>query len=85
MLTVRVRKMRPPFVLSCLVAAASVGASCTASTRKVDVHAHFVPDFYATALRDAQHTPGPDGMPAIPVRLPCLCSLTLSHADALLL
>lgn len=62
--------MRPLFVLGCCLAAASVGVSVSASTRKVDVHAHFVPDFYATALRDAKHTPGPDGMPGIPVCLP---------------
>ena len=34
---------------------------------KIDVHAHFVPDFYADAARDAGHLPGPDGIPAMPV------------------
>lgn len=34
---------------------------------KIDVHAHFLPDFYRQALQDAGHVPGPDGMPAIPV------------------
>jgi len=34
---------------------------------KIDVHSHFVPDFYAKALREAGHVPGPDGMPGIPV------------------
>ncbi|TWU73163.1 hypothetical protein ED733_003287 [Metarhizium rileyi] len=33
---------------------------------KIDVHAHFLPDFYAEALREAGHIPGPDGMSAIP-------------------
>ncbi len=32
---------------------------------RIDVHAHFLPDFYADALRDAGHG-RPDGMPAIP-------------------
>jgi predicted TIM-barrel fold metal-dependent hydrolase len=32
---------------------------------RIDVHAHFVPDFYAQALREAGHGQ-PDGMPAIP-------------------
>ncbi|WP_165191764.1 amidohydrolase family protein [Caulobacter soli] len=32
---------------------------------RIDVHAHFVPDFYAQALRDAGHGQ-PDGMPFIP-------------------
>ncbi|KAK1718258.1 amidohydrolase [Colletotrichum lupini] len=36
------------------------------SKLKIDVHAHYVPDFYAQALRDAGHLPGPDGMPGIP-------------------
>lgn len=54
-------------VSCCLAASAFAGALATGSTAKVDVHAHFVPDFYAQALRDAGHTPGPDGMPAIPV------------------
>ncbi|OHF01740.1 amidohydrolase [Colletotrichum orchidophilum] len=36
------------------------------SKTKIDVHAHYVPDFYAQALRDAGHLPGPDGMPRIP-------------------
>ncbi|KAF5552552.1 2-amino-3-carboxymuconate-6-semialdehyde decarboxylase [Fusarium phyllophilum] len=33
---------------------------------KIDVHAHFVPDFYAKALKEAGHVPGPDGMPFTP-------------------
>ncbi|QPC80265.1 hypothetical protein HYE68_011017 [Fusarium pseudograminearum] len=37
-----------------------------AKSAKVDVHAHLVPDFYADALREAGHVPGPDGMPGIP-------------------
>ena len=40
-----------------------------AATGKIDVHAHYLPDFYATALREAGFTPGPEGLPAIPVRL----------------
>lgn len=32
---------------------------------RIDVHAHFIPEFYAQALRDAGHGQ-PDGMPAIP-------------------
>ncbi|KAK7420383.1 hypothetical protein QQX98_002806 [Neonectria punicea] len=47
-----------------------MGVSATVSTVKIDVHAHFVPDFYAKALREAGHTPGPDGMPAIPAWTP---------------
>jgi predicted TIM-barrel fold metal-dependent hydrolase len=42
------------------------GTPSPARSPKVDVHAHFVPDFYADALREAGHTPGPDGMPGIP-------------------
>ncbi|KAH6975104.1 hypothetical protein BKA56DRAFT_633846 [Ilyonectria sp. MPI-CAGE-AT-0026] len=57
-------------VSCCLAASAFAGALATGSTAKVDVHAHFVPDFYAQALRDAGHTPGPDGMPAIPAWTP---------------
>jgi 6-methylsalicylate decarboxylase len=34
-------------------------------TRRVDVHAHFIPDFYRTALIEAGHA-RPDGMPMIP-------------------
>lgn len=60
--------MKSSFLVSCyLSVSAFAGVSATGSTVKVDVHAHFVPDFYAQALRDAGHTPGPDGMPAIPV------------------
>ncbi|KAM0544488.1 hypothetical protein ACHAPJ_011782 [Fusarium lateritium] len=51
---------------SFLAASAVQSQSTTKSPSKVDVHAHFVPDFYAKALKDAGHTPGPDGMPAIP-------------------
>lgn len=45
----------------------AVGASATSHV-KVDVHTHFLPDFYAEAMREAGHVPGPDGMPSIPVR-----------------
>ncbi|KAK1981879.1 amidohydrolase [Colletotrichum cereale] len=38
----------------------------SSTTAKIDTHAHFLPDFYAQALRDAGHLPGPDGMPGIP-------------------
>ncbi|KAK1995362.1 amidohydrolase [Colletotrichum falcatum] len=47
-------------------AAASNCSSSRPSTVKIDTHAHFLPDFYAQALRDAGHLPGPDGMPSIP-------------------
>ncbi|KAM0550267.1 hypothetical protein ACHAPJ_008936 [Fusarium lateritium] len=33
---------------------------------KIDVHAHFLPDFYSEALKEAGHKPGPDGMPFAP-------------------
>ena len=35
------------------------------ASRKIDVHAHFVPDFYRQALLDNGIT-NPDGMPGIP-------------------
>ena len=35
------------------------------ASRKIDVHAHFVPDFYRKALLDNGIT-NPDGMPGIP-------------------
>jgi predicted TIM-barrel fold metal-dependent hydrolase len=38
-------------------------------TSKIDVHAHFVPDFYRAALDATGHT-HPDGMPAIPAWTP---------------
>ncbi|KIE02733.1 amidohydrolase 2, partial [Metarhizium majus ARSEF 297] len=58
--------MKPSTLLSGSLAASSSGAVSNPSTSKIDVHAHFIPDFYAQALRDAGHIPGPDGMPAIP-------------------
>ncbi|KAH7305443.1 hypothetical protein B0I35DRAFT_362019 [Stachybotrys elegans] len=48
------------FILGCFL---TTFAACDV---KVDVHSHYLPDFYAAALRDAGHNPGPDGMPAIP-------------------
>jgi predicted TIM-barrel fold metal-dependent hydrolase len=33
--------------------------------RKIDIHAHYLPDFYRNALRDAGHAQ-PDGFPEIP-------------------
>ena len=42
-------------------------AACIDEHAKRDVHAHYLPDFYAQALRDAGNNPGPDGMPLIPV------------------
>lgn len=47
-----------------------------AKSAKVDVHAHLVPDFYADALREAGHVPGPDGMPGIPVSQPISIDVT---------
>ena len=35
------------------------------SSGRVDIHAHFVPDFYRSALIEAGHA-RPDGMPGIP-------------------
>lgn len=52
------------FSLSALVVAA---VACIDEHAKRDVHAHYLPDFYAQALRDAGNNPGPDGMPFIPV------------------
>ncbi|KAI5460226.1 hypothetical protein BGZ63DRAFT_426166 [Mariannaea sp. PMI_226] len=59
-------------IVSCFFLAASALADVvsTGSKAKVDVHAHYVPDFYAQALKDAGHVPGPDGMPAIPAWTP---------------
>ncbi|KAK2020499.1 amidohydrolase [Colletotrichum zoysiae] len=59
--------MRRTLFFGCFFALEAV-ASCssTPSTAKIDAHAHFLPDFYAQALRDAGHLPGPDGMPGIP-------------------
>ncbi|CAM1500622.1 Fc.00g097840.m01.CDS01 [Cosmosporella sp. VM-42] len=52
--------------ISYLVAFAFSSVLATSRPPKVDTHAHFVPDFYAEALRNAGHLPGPDGMPGIP-------------------
>jgi hypothetical protein len=60
-------KLLSLFSFSFLVHACKSTSPPTKSA-KIDVHAHFVPDFYADALREAGHTPGPDGMPGIPVR-----------------
>ncbi|KAK2040031.1 amidohydrolase [Colletotrichum somersetense] len=59
--------MKRTLFFGCFFALEAV-ASCssTSSTAKIDTHAHFLPDFYAQALRDAGHLPGPDGMPGIP-------------------
>lgn len=54
------------FSLSLTVAACK-STSPPAKSAKVDVHSHFVPDFYSEALKEAGHVPGPDGMPGIPV------------------
>ncbi|KAH7121981.1 amidohydrolase 2 [Dactylonectria estremocensis] len=63
--------MRSSFLGGCyLAASAFLGVSATGSTAKIDVHAHFLPEFYVQALKDAGHTPGPDGMPAIPAWTP---------------
>lgn len=52
------------------VVAVSLAKISNAKTHaKIDVHAHFLPEFYAKALQEAGHLPGPDGMPAIPVSL----------------
>ncbi|KFA46156.1 hypothetical protein S40293_03747 [Stachybotrys chartarum IBT 40293] len=59
--------MLPRLVLRCCLAVSGgVLTAASTCTGKVDVHAHFVPDFYAAAMRGAGHTPGPDGMPGIP-------------------
>ncbi|KAF6792076.1 amidohydrolase 2 [Colletotrichum musicola] len=42
------------------------GAWASTPRAKIDTHVHYLPDFYAQALRDAGHLPGPDGMPGIP-------------------
>ncbi|RBR07521.1 uncharacterized protein FIESC28_10602 [Fusarium coffeatum] len=53
------------FSLSLTVAACK-STPPPAKSAKVDVHSHFVPDFYAEALKEAGHVPGPDGMPGTP-------------------
>lgn len=55
------------FILAGCYLAAYAFTEAAAVPEKIDTHAHFVPDFYAQALKDAGHTPGPDGMPSIPV------------------
>jgi hypothetical protein len=45
---------------------AFASANCNEHAKR-DVHSHYLPHFYAQALRDAQNNPGPDGMPFIPV------------------
>ncbi|KAK3316744.1 amidohydrolase [Apodospora peruviana] len=50
----------------CWLAHACNSAQHESPKTKIDVHTHFLPDFYAQALRDAGHLPGPDGMPGIP-------------------
>lgn len=65
----------------CLAVLASTAVSAANTPKrpaKIDTHAHFVPDFYAQALRDAGHLPGPDGMPGIPVS----CQQVNSHVLA---
>ncbi|EFX05342.1 amidohydrolase 2 [Grosmannia clavigera kw1407] len=52
------------YVLACF--SQLVAAAKCSGINKIDVHSHFLPDFYAQALRDAGQTPGPDGMPGIP-------------------
>ncbi|KAF4779212.1 FAD dependent oxidoreductase [Colletotrichum scovillei] len=53
-------------IISQLLSFTLGGTQMVSSKPKIDVHAHYVPDFYAQALRDAGHLPGPDGMPGIP-------------------
>lgn len=55
-------------ILALIAIMASIDCANATKLRKIDVHAHYVPDFYAKALREAGHNPGPDGMPGIPVR-----------------
>lgn len=54
-------------VLATCASRGLVDAAAANGTHKIDVHAHYLPDFYRQALVDAGHVPGPDGMPAIPV------------------
>ncbi|TDZ36474.1 Decarboxylase yanB [Colletotrichum trifolii] len=57
---------RPSLSRICLLASVLSATSADSSRAKIDTHAHYLPDFYAQALRDAGHVPGPDGMPGIP-------------------
>jgi hypothetical protein len=59
-----------------VTAAACKSTPPPARSAKVDVHSHFVPDFYADALKEAGHVPGPDGMPGIPVSSSLLKAMT---------
>lgn len=66
--------------ISNLGALAFTAMSVACKIPKVDVHAHFVPDFYAAAVHDAGHNPGPDGMPGVPVStLPSLSLYSITH------
>ncbi|EXF81366.1 FAD dependent oxidoreductase [Colletotrichum fioriniae PJ7] len=56
----------PILIIGQLLSFALAGTRMDSAKTKIDVHAHYVPDFYAQALRDAGHLPGPDGMPGIP-------------------
>lgn len=56
------------FALASMALTAHAAADCKDPHTKRDVHSHYLPDFYAQALRDAKNNPGPDGMPFIPVR-----------------
>lgn len=55
-------------ILAFIAVMASIDSVTATKLPKIDVHAHYVPDFYAKALKEAGHNPGPDGMPGIPVR-----------------
>lgn len=59
----------PRRILAFIAVMASIESVTATKLHKIDVHAHYVPDFYAKALREAGHNPGPDGMPGIPVRI----------------
>ncbi|KAF5020013.1 hypothetical protein F66182_7949 [Fusarium sp. NRRL 66182] len=48
------------------LASCKAGVPRSTDHHRIDVHAHFLPDFYADALKEAGHRPGPDGMPFTP-------------------
>jgi hypothetical protein len=54
---------------------------------RIDVHSHFLPDFYRDALHATGHG-NPDGMPAVPVRIfkplvsvECIIDLSFDRDD----
>lgn len=61
--------MKSFILFGCFLTYGIVAVSAQRSPFKIDVHSHFIPDFYLQELEDAGHTPGPEGIPGMPVRL----------------